>query len=81
MEKPVGNDLGLLCELRDEVQRKNLIAAVGYMNCYQPTVQRAKQTFSNDDPTIAYGGWLGSPPLTTAPGFGKPVIGQWWVIK
>ncbi|HEX8236714.1 MAG TPA: Gfo/Idh/MocA family oxidoreductase [Abditibacteriaceae bacterium] len=81
VEKPIGNDLGVLRELRDEVQRKNLITAVGYMNRYQPSVERARQTFSNDQPIIAYGGWLGGPPLTTAPNFGKSLIGQWWVIK
>jgi predicted dehydrogenase len=70
-----------LRELRDEVQRKNLITAVGYMNRYQPSVQRAKQTFFNDQPIIAYGGWLGGPPLTTSADFGKSLIGQWWVIK
>jgi predicted dehydrogenase len=81
VEKPIGNDLGLLRDLRDEVQRKNLITAVGYMNRYQPSVQRAKQAFSSDEPIIAYGGWLGGPPLTTAPNFGKSLIGQWWVVK
>ena len=80
VEKPIGKDLGLLRELRDEITHKNLITAVGYMNRYQPSVQRAKEAFTSDEPVLAYGGWLGGPP-TTAPGKIPSLIGQWWAIK
>jgi len=79
VEKPIGNDLGLLRELRDEIKKKNLMTAVGYMNRYQPSVQRAKQAFANDEPVLAYGGWLGGPP--TAERLKTSLIGQWWSIK
>jgi len=81
VEKPIGKDLGLLRELRDEVVRKNLITCVGYMNRYQPSVQKAKEAFTFDEPVIAYGGWLGGPPTSDNAYFATALIGQWWVIK
>lgn len=81
VEKPIGNDLGLLRELRDEVQRKSLLTAVGYMNRYQPSVQKAKAAFAGDEPVLAYGGWLGGPPTVSDEYFTKNLIGQWWPIK
>ena len=77
VEKPIGNDLGLLRELRDEISAKNLVTAVGYMNRYQPSVQRAKAAFADDEPVLAYGGWLSGPPL----GESDSSIGKWWVVK
>ncbi len=80
VEKPIGNDLGLQRELRDEILKKNLMTAVGYMNRYQPSVQKAKAAFSDDEPIIAYGGWLGGPPLVREGG-PTSLIGQWWADK
>lgn len=77
VEKPIGNDLGLQRELRDEIKQQNLLTAVGYMNRYQPSVQRAKQAFSADEPVVAYGGWFGGPPLAGR----TSLIGQWWALK
>ena len=78
-EKPIGLDLGLLRELRDEVQQQNLMAAAGYMNRYQPSVKRAKEAMSADEAVLAYGWWLGGPPLQRE---GKtPFIMQWWAKK
>ncbi len=78
-EKPIGLDLGLLRELRDEVKSQNLMAAAGYMNRYQPSVKRAKEAMSSDEAVLAYGWWLGGPPLQRE---GKtPFIMQWWAKK
>lgn len=79
VEKPIGLDLGVLRELRDEVARKNLLAAAGYMNRYQPSVQRAKAVTSADRPVLAYGWWLGGPPLHKPEG--GSFIMQWWPDK
>lgn len=81
VEKPVGKDLGLLRELSDEITGKNLITAVGYMNRYQPPVQRAKEAFSTDEAILAYGGWLGEPPTSDNDYMAESLIGQWWVVK
>jgi predicted dehydrogenase len=63
--------------LREEVQSKNLLAAAGYMNRYQPSVRRAKEAMSGDDAILAYGWWLGGPPTVTV-GKPAPFISQWW---
>lgn len=81
VEKPIGKDLALLTELRDEVKAKNLLTAAGYMNRYQPSVERAKEAFSNDEAVLAYGGWLGGPPTSDNEYMAKSLIGQWWVQK
>lgn len=77
VEKPPGNDIGLLRELRDEIAQRGLMTAVGYMNRYQPSVQRAKQMFSTDEAVVAYGGWFGGPPKAGR----TALIGQWWPVK
>ncbi len=81
VEKPIGLDLGLLRELRDEVLRKDMLAAAGYMNRYQPSVQRAKALLSNDKLVMGWGGWFGGPALKKADGSPGSLIGQWWPIK
>lgn len=81
VEKPIGKDLGLLRELRAEIQSKKLLVAAGYMNRYQPSVERAKEAFSSDEAVLAYGGWLGGPPTTDNEYFRTHLIGQWWVQK
>ncbi|MCA1597099.1 MAG: Gfo/Idh/MocA family oxidoreductase [Chloroflexi bacterium] len=81
VEKPIGKDLGVLREIRDEVQRKNLLTAVGYMNRYQPGVQQAKKAFEDSEPVLAYGGWLSGPPTAPKDGSAGSLIGQWWVVK
>ncbi len=77
VEKPIGLDLGVLRELRAEVQRKDLMAAAGYMNRYQPSVKRAKEVMSSDEPVLAYGWWLGGAPLQKAGGQ-QSFLMQWW---
>ncbi len=77
VEKPIGLDLGVLRELRQEVQRKDLMAAAGYMNRYQPSVKRAKEAMSSDEPVLAYGWWLGGAPLHKE-GAQQSFIMQWW---
>ena len=77
VEKPIGKDMGVLREIRDAVQRTGLLTVAGYMNRYQPGVQRAKEAFAGDEPVLAYGGWLGGPPMAG----GSSLIGQWWPIK
>ena len=79
-EKPIGLDLGVLRELRDEVQSQNLMAAAGYMNRYQPSVKRAKEAMSSDEMVLAYGWWLGGPPLQPKDGKGSFLM-QWWADK
>lgn len=81
VEKPIGKDLGLLRELRDEVKNKNLLTAAGYMNRYQPSVERAKEAFSSDEPVLAYGGWIGGPPTSDNAYMANSLIGKWWVQK
>jgi len=81
VEKPIGKDLGMLRELRDEIQAKNLITAAGYMNRYQPSVERAIEAFSSDEPVLAYGGWLGGPPTSDNDYMANSLIGKWWVVK
>lgn len=81
VEKPIGNDLGLLKELRDEIAAKNLLVAAGYMNRYQPSVEKAKAAFSMDTPVLAYGGWLGGPPTFDNDYMATSLIGRWWVQK
>jgi myo-inositol 2-dehydrogenase / D-chiro-inositol 1-dehydrogenase len=81
VEKPIGKDLGVLREIRDEVVRKNLMTAVGYMNRYQPSVQQARKAFEESEPVLAYGGWFNGPPTASAPGAPSSLIGQWWVVK
>lgn len=77
VEKPIGLDLGVLRELRDEVRRKNMLAAAGYMNRYQPSVIKAKEAMAHDQAVLAYGWWLGGPPLQKEGG-PQSFIMQWW---
>jgi predicted dehydrogenase len=81
VEKPIGNKIEVLREIRAEVRTKNLITAAGYMNRYQPSVKAAKAAFSGDEAVIAWGGWLGGPPTTDNAYMATSLIGQWWVIK
>lgn len=80
VEKPIGKDPAILKEIRDEVVNSGLITAAGYMNRYQPSVQRAKEAFSSDEPILAYGGWLGGPPLMPENNQPSPIL-RWWVVK
>lgn len=80
VEKPIGKDIPLLRELRDEIERTGLMTAAGYMNRYQPSVQRAKEFLAPDEPVLAYGGWFGGPPLVK-PGVTPSMIGSWWADK
>ncbi len=80
VEKPIGNDAALLKELSREIELKGLTTAAGYMNRYQPSVQRAKAAFAGDTAVLALGGWLGGPPLMPQNGEPSPIL-RWWVVK
>ncbi len=78
VEKPIGMDLPVLREIAAGVKAANLITAVGYMNRYRKSVQRAREVFQQDPPILAYGGWLGGRPRGGGAGDG---IGSWWVQR
>ena len=78
VEKPIGMDLPVLREIAAGVKAANLITAVGYMNRYRKSVQRARAVFQQDPPILAYGGWLGGRPRGSGAGDG---IGSWWVQR
>jgi myo-inositol 2-dehydrogenase / D-chiro-inositol 1-dehydrogenase len=76
VEKPIGNDLGLLREISREVETTGLLTAVGYMTRYRESVQRAHALFQQDPPILGLGGWISGPPFTST----APIL-QWWVIE
>jgi myo-inositol 2-dehydrogenase / D-chiro-inositol 1-dehydrogenase len=78
VEKPIGLDLPVLREIAAAVKEANLLTAVGYMNRYRKSVQRAREVFRKDAPILAYGGWLGGRPRGGGSGDG---IGSWWVQR
>jgi myo-inositol 2-dehydrogenase/D-chiro-inositol 1-dehydrogenase len=78
VEKPVGMDLPLLREIAAAVKETGLITAVGYMTRYRKSVQRAREVFQQDEPILAYGGWIGGRPRARESGDG---IGSWWVER
>jgi predicted dehydrogenase len=78
VEKPIGLDLSVLREVAAGVKQTNLLTAVGYMNRYRKSVQRARDVFRQDAPILAYGGWLGGRPRARADSDG---IGSWWVQR
>lgn len=75
VEKPVGNDLGVLREIRQAVEEKGLLTSVGYMTRYRQSVQESRRLLADDPAVMAYGGWIGGAPKMTAP------IHHWWVAK
>lgn len=78
VEKPISLDLGFSREVAAEVERQGLITCAGYMNRYQPSVQRARELLQADPPALVYGGWVGGSPN---PQPGDKSIGSWWVQK
>lgn len=80
VEKPIGNDRGLLKELKQEVETKGLLTCAGYMNRYQPSVRRAKEAFSSDEAVLAVGGWIGATPVLPKDREPAPIL-RWWVVK
>src|SRR5262249_36713213 len=75
VEKPVGNDLGVCREIAQEVERRGLLTAVGYMTRYRKSVQAARGILKEDPAVAAHGGWIGRAPKMTAP------IHHWCVVK
>ncbi len=68
-EKPMSNSMDTAYRVLDEVEHTGVLAAVGYMNRYRRSVQRAKElqvTIS----VLVQGGWVGGTP-------GVP----WWRVK
>ncbi len=70
-EKPVGLDSGFMTEVAAEVERKNLLTSVGYMNRYRRSVNRVKELLQDQPPILAFGGWWG----------GSPGEHPWWTNK
>lgn len=75
VEKPVGNDLGVLREICQAVEQSGLTTSVGYMTRYRKSVQEAKKILAADPAIMAHGGWIGGAPSMSAP------IHSWWVVK
>lgn len=75
VEKPVGNDPGVLGEIAGAVRQAGLLTSVGYMTRYRQSVQVAKKLLAGDPAVMAYGGWIGGAPQMSAP------IHGWWVVK
>ncbi|HTE19516.1 MAG TPA: Gfo/Idh/MocA family oxidoreductase [Armatimonadota bacterium] len=75
VEKPVGNDLGLLREIEQAVRGASLITSVGYMTRYRQSVQEAKRSLRDDPAVMAHGGWIGGAPK------GNAAIHSWWVVR
>jgi myo-inositol 2-dehydrogenase / D-chiro-inositol 1-dehydrogenase len=75
VEKPVGNDPGVLREIAAAVRQAGLLTSVGYMTRYRQSVQEAKRLLAEDPAVMAYGGWIGGAPKMSAP------IHSWWVVK
>jgi len=80
VEKPAGNNAGLLKELSAEVTKTGLLTAAGYMNRYQPSVEAAKAAFAAEPIVLALGGWWGGAPTMPANGNPSPIL-RWWVVK
>ena len=71
VEKPVHLDVREARRIRDAAKRRGLITCAGYMTRYRKGVQRVKQLLSKvPQPTLLYGGWLGSPYMV-----------PWWIDK
>jgi myo-inositol 2-dehydrogenase / D-chiro-inositol 1-dehydrogenase len=75
VEKPVGNDLGVIREIAGAVRQADILTSVGYMTRYRQPVQEARKILATDPAVFAYGGWIGGAPKMTAP------IHGWWVAK
>ena len=75
VEKPVGNDLAILQEIAQEVERTGLLTSVGYMTRYRNSVQAVRSILAEDPAVMAYGGWIGGAPRGDAP------ITRWWIQK
>ena len=80
VEKPVGNDAGLIREISQEVEKSNVLSCVGYMNRHRKSVLRAKELLAENPPVVAYGGWLGGG-AGKRPKLADAGIGSWWGNK
>jgi len=71
IEKPVHLDLAEAEAIRDELARRSLISAAGYMNRYRESVRRVKELLAKvRQPTLLSGAWIGGAYFV-----------PWWIDK
>jgi myo-inositol 2-dehydrogenase/D-chiro-inositol 1-dehydrogenase len=70
VEKPVSNSLDTARRILDEVERTGTVTAVGYMNRYRRSSNRAKEILAQDPAVLMHGAWIG----------GTPGV-AWWRVK
>jgi len=70
VEKPVSNSLDVARRILDEVKRTEMLAAVGYMNRYRRSSERAREILAQDPAVLMHGAWVG----------GTPGV-AWWRVK
>ena len=70
VEKPVSNSLDTARRILDEVERTGTVTAVGYMNRYRRSSNRAKEILAHDPAVLMHGAWIG----------GTPGV-AWWRVK
>jgi len=69
-EKPMAVDMDTAKRILERVEQTGTLAAVGYMNRYRRSVQRAKELLADDPAVLLHGGWIGGTPLV-----------PWWRVK
>jgi predicted dehydrogenase len=71
IEKPMGNDTGMLNEVASEVTKSGLMTCAAYMNRYREGVNKVKAMIEKEPAILGYGGWWG----------GSPGNHPWWTDK
>ena len=70
VEKPQANSLVTASRILDAIQAADLLVAVGYMNRYRRSVQRARELVAMNPPALIHGAWIG----------GIPGV-AWWRVR
>ena len=70
VEKPQSSSLETASEILEAVQKADLLVAVGYMNRYRRSVQRARELLADNPPALIHCAWIGGIP-------GVP----WWRVR
>ncbi len=70
VEKPVSNSIVTARKILDRVLATGTLTAVGYMNRYRRSAQRAKELLADDPAVLLDGAWIGGTP-------GVP----WWRVQ
>ena len=70
VEKPLGNDMETVTDILGMINRRNALAAVGYMNRYRQSLQRGRQLLRGNKVSSLEAHWIGGTP-------GAP----WWFTK